>query len=95
MTYEITEVQVFKGWDDQLNPTAEKTYSANVAVDDKFMIQLGADGEWDIPHSDEACWNDENEQDQAHESLNAADLVEALNAVERVQHLVEQEIFDN
>jgi len=91
----ITDIHVFKGWDDQLQPNAEKKYSASVAIDDKFMIQLGTDGEWDIPHSNEACWSDENEQDQAHENFNAADLVEALNANERVQHLIDQEIFDN
>lgn len=91
----ITEIQVFKAWDDQLQPNAEKKYSASVAIDDKFMIQLGTDGVWDIPHSDEAYWSDEHEQDQAHENLNAADLVEALNANEKVQHLIDQEIFDH
>jgi len=86
MAYEITELQVYR-WDEK--------HSANVAINDKFMLQLGTDGAWDIPHSDEACWNDESEQNRAHENLNAADLAEALSANKKVQHLINQEIFEN
>ena len=66
----ITQIQVFNhdGQD----------FSANIAIDDKFMIQLGTDGEFSIPSSNEAVWSSDGEQDFAKENYDAGEIVSLL-----------------
>lgn len=88
--YEITDIQVFKYQD----PMWDIEYSANVAINDQFMIQLGTDGKWSIPHPDEACWKDEDAQGNAYESLDVDNLVELLSPRKEVQRFISLGIFE-
>jgi len=64
----VTEIQIF----------GKDEFSANIAINDKFMIQRGTDGEYSIPHPDTACWGNEDAQRFAHEEYNAADMAKEL-----------------
>ncbi|EOW3941378.1 TPA: hypothetical protein ACF39K_003949 [Vibrio parahaemolyticus] len=74
---EVTDVQVFAG------------ASANVAINDSFMIQLGSYGKWSIPSSYEASWDDDSEQDSACETYNADEIAERLDLVADIEWLRE------
>jgi len=50
----VTDVQIFK---------YEHRFSANFALNDRLLIQLGTDGKWYIPESCEQCWNHKGCQD--------------------------------
>jgi hypothetical protein len=75
MNFKITDLQIFNMADDE---SAEDNFSANIAVNDAFMIQLGTDGEYSIPSSNLAAWLENDVQDQAAEDYEIDDLVEAL-----------------
>jgi len=88
----ITDIQLFKcseSWDEI------QKHSANVAIDDKFMIQLGSDDVWSIPHSDIAAWDDDSDQDNASQKYDAQGLADSLGALEMIEKLIADESFDN
>ena len=61
-----------------------RSYSANIAIDDKFMIQLSGNDEScdvSIPSPSEACWNGEEGQKFAYENLDADEVMAKLEAM--------------
>ena len=61
-----------------------RSYSANIAIDDKFIIQLSGNDEScnvSIPSSNEMCWNGEEGQKWACENLDADEVMEELEAM--------------
>jgi len=68
---QITEIQIFK-YEDEL-------CSANIIIDDLFMIQLGNDGKFSIPLPNDSFWIDEDIQEQACAEFNVDEIVETLN----------------
>lgn len=82
----ITDIQFFDHTFER--PTSEtdteivRAYSANVAIDDKFMVQLSGndvDCDYSIPSAHEAYWNSAEEQDQARAELNLQKVIQFLN----------------
>jgi hypothetical protein len=72
----ITTIQFFEqSFERAISETETETvrsYSANIAIDDKFMIQVsGNDESCDvaIPSPSEACWNGEEGQRFAYEVM--------------------------
>lgn len=53
-------------------------WDATFAVNDKFLIHLTEDGKFSIPRSDEACWKEKSDQDEASEKYDANDLAISL-----------------
>ena len=61
-----------------------RQYSANIAIDDKFMIQLSGNDEScdvSIPGPSEVCWNGEEGQKFAYENLNAYEVMAELEGM--------------
>lgn len=61
-----------------------RQYSANIAIDDKFIVQLGGNDDScdvSIPSADEACWNGEEGQKWAYENLNAYEVMSELEGM--------------
>ena len=61
-----------------------RQYSANIAIDDKFMIQLSGNDEScnaSIPSPSEAHWNGEEGQKFAYENLNADEVMAELEGM--------------
>ena len=77
MTFKITTIQIFNN------------SSANIAINDSFMIQFGTDNEFSIPKSSEASWNDDVNQDAAYEEIDLLKLVYVLGLsdVESIENL--------
>ena len=85
---QITTIQFFnQTFEHPVSETETKTvrnYSANVAIDNKFIIQLsGNDCECSasIPSPSEMCWNGEEGQKWAYENLNADDIMAELESM--------------
>tara|TARA_R100001480_G_scaffold104823_6_gene107435 strand:- start:1191 stop:1469 length:279 start_codon:yes stop_codon:yes gene_type:complete len=89
----VTEVQVFDY--SKIYANGQTAYSANVAIDDSFMVQWCTDIGWTIPHSDEACWCDGKAQDYAHKNYDAQDLAEKLGIPEIIQDFINRGVFEN
>jgi hypothetical protein len=81
MNGEVTDVQLFGCGD---------SFSANFAINNEFMIQLGTDGEWSIPSSNEASWSDEDKQDYAAESYTAQGVADNLGLPTELDEIKEQ-----
>ena len=61
-----------------------RKYSANVAIDDKFIIQLSGndcESSASIPSPSEMCWNGEEGQKWAYENLNAYEVMAELEGM--------------
>ena len=71
----VTQIQIFEFRDDEI---AIDEFSANIIIDDKFMIQLGTDGEFSIPAANLAAWGDDEAQDYARDHLNEDEVAESL-----------------
>ncbi len=54
--------------------------SVDFIIDDRFMLQLGTDGEFSIPRALNAVWDDEEAQDQAADTLDAENVAEESGA---------------
>ncbi|WP_019520467.1 hypothetical protein [Faucicola boevrei] len=81
----ITTIQFFNQTFE--NPISEfdsetiRQYSANVAIDDKFIIQLSGNDEScnvSIPSPDEMSWDGEEGQKWAYENLDAHEIMSEL-----------------
>lgn len=84
----ITAIQFFEqSFERAISETeteAVRSYSANIAVDDKFMIQLSGNDEScdvSIPSPDVACWNGEEGQKFAYENLTAEEVMAELEGM--------------
>jgi len=87
--YEITHIQLFdyaeqRQIDDDGNHEVVYSYSANIIVNDKFVVQVwgnkdecGFDG---VVDSNDAFWNSENNQDAAFENVDNEELEKCLEA---------------
>ena len=82
MKFEITTIQFFnQTFERPISETDTETvrqYSANIAINDKFIIQLSGNDnscECSIPSSDEMCWNGDKDQDWARENVDEDELV--------------------
>lgn len=71
----VTEIQIFNYGD---------KFSANIAINNEFMIQRGTDGEYTIPDSNEATWGSDEKQDEAAEKYNADKLAINLRIDEAI-----------
>jgi hypothetical protein len=60
--------------------TIHKGGSVDFIVDDRFMLQLGEDGQFSIPAALNAYWRDEDAQDDAADTLDAEDVAEQSGA---------------
>ena len=88
LTYEemkITDVQLFNYADKRQTGendfVIDYSYSANIAINDTFMIIVGgntAEGESVIPCSDEIAWNSDKSQDFACENYDIDKIMEVL-----------------
>lgn len=74
--FEVSQIQLFPQSDFSGGRTS--VFSANIAINGEFMIQLGTDGEFSIPFAREAAWGDDAAQDWAQENLDADELAEQL-----------------
>jgi len=97
-TMKITDIRVY---DFTIYPDSP-VYSADIAIDDSFMIQWAPSPDqwaatWSIPHSDEASWNNQisEKQDYAHEHYDAEELAEELGAMEGIQDLIDRKVFED
>lgn len=84
----ITAIQFFEqSFKNAISETETETvrsYSANIAIDDKFIIQLsGSDESCDasIPSPSEMCWDGEEGQKWAYENLNAYEVMSELEGM--------------
>nr|WP_313098323.1 hypothetical protein [Moraxella sp. CTOTU48717] len=84
----ITAIQFFKqSFERAISETETETvrsYSANIGIDDKFMIQLSGNDEScnaSIPSPSRAYWNDEEGQRFAYENLNADEVMAILEGM--------------
>ena len=85
---QITNIQFFKqSFERAISKTETenvRSYSANIAIDDKFIIQLSGNDEScnvSIPSSNEMCWNGEEGQKWANENLNAYEVIAELEGM--------------
>lgn len=85
---QITNIQFFKqSFERAISETETenvRSYSANIAIDDKFIIQLSGNDEScdvSIPSPSEACWNGEEGQKFAYENLNAYEVIAELEGM--------------
>lgn len=83
---EVSDVQVWK-YDNG-------DFSANFAIDNKFMIQLGTDGEFSLPSSNEAAWDNDDDQDFAYSSFKVEDIVEKFSLPTSLEEIEEQFVPD-
>jgi len=84
----ITNIQFFEqSFERAISETETenvRSYSANIAIDDKFIIQLSGNDEScnvSIPSSNEMCWNGEEGQKWANENLNAYEVIAELEGM--------------
>ena len=84
----ITNIQFFnQAFERAISEKETETvrgYSANVTIDDKFIIQLSGNDEScnvSIPSPSESCWNGEEGQKWACENLDADEVMEKLEAM--------------
>ena len=84
----ITAIQFFEqSFERAISETETETlrsYSANIAIDDKFIIQLSGNDEScdvSIPSPSEARWNGEEGQKFAYEDLNAYEVMAELEGM--------------
>lgn len=87
MEFSITTIQFFpNSFTEAVSETEVRTirtYSANIAINDKFIIRLSGDEEsceWSIPAGDEMAWNDKEGQDWACENVDEDELVAWLES---------------
>lgn len=76
----VTETQFFPLNDEETGELTE--WSANIAINDSWMIQRGTDGAYSIPHAALAAWNDDEKQQAASEKYDAAELAKELKLEE-------------
>ncbi len=87
MKYSITTIQFFpRDTTEQVGENEfikNKSYSANIAINDSFIIQLSGDSNecsWSIPEAKEVKWNTDEGQDHAYNNVDEADLIEFLES---------------
>lgn len=78
--YKVTEIHLYEylDYDEKTGEQFRSGYSADFAVNDAFMLQLGTDKEFSIPTARNRCWRSEELQDAAHETMDADELAEQL-----------------
>ena len=95
----ITDIQVFdycrkaQGPDDTIEIV--EAYSANVVINDSFLIQWDSKWGWSIPTPDEICWNCTESQGDAYDRYDVHDLAKMLDAKARIACLIEKKCFEN
>jgi len=62
-------------------------FNVNVVLNGGLLLQLGTDGKWSFPRSDEALWSDEFEemQDLACEEWSAEEVADTLGLPESIE----------
>jgi len=90
MTYQITHIQLFdyareREIDEFGGTEIIYTYSANIIINNKFVLQVSGDSHGyvssqDIPDSSECYWEHAEYQDSAYEEIDANELIEALES---------------
>lgn len=99
MTYSITTIQFFPcDTTEQVSKNEfieSKSYSANIAINDSFIIQLSGDlneCSWSIPEAKEAKWSSDEGQDEAYENVDEKELIAFLESegVENNYYWLEQ-----
>jgi len=88
--FKVTDIQIFKS---NADCDGKVRFSANIAINDKFMIQRGTDGEYSIPSSNLANWNSQEEQDYAAGSYNADELAETLKLDEVLEDAKDKPVY--
>lgn len=89
---QITNIQFFpqsfehaiSETDTETDTETVRSYSANIALDDKFIIQLSGNDEScdvSIPSPAEMCWSGEEGQAWAYENLNAYEVMSELESM--------------
>ena len=76
----VTQIQIFEYEGDD--------FSANIVIDDKFMIQLGTDGEFSIPAANLAAWGCDEAQDYARDHFNEDEIAESLEIPSSKEELI-------
>lgn len=81
----ITGIQFFyHSFNRQISETEfeeVKSYSANIVVDNKFIIQASGNAQeanYSIPPASENCWGDEEAQQWAYKNIDLQELIEVL-----------------
>lgn len=84
--FEITDIQLFDyAYERQIGETEYEmvySYSANIAINNNFMIQLSGDfdiSSENIPCSDTAAWNSDEKQDYACKHYDVKEIMERLD----------------
>lgn len=76
----VTKIQYWT-FEDQESGAVQ--YWGNIVIDDSFMVQFHGNSDectYSIPHGDEACWNDGDEQTAAFENFSKNELVEFVES---------------
>ena len=99
MKYSITTIQFFPcstteqvGEDEYIESIS---YSANIAINDSFIIQLSGDlnqCDWSIPIANEAKWSSDEDQNDAYDNVDKDELIAFLKSdgVENNYYWLEQ-----
>ena len=72
-TRKVTNIEIF-----EYSFEGVESFSANIVIDDKFLLQLGTDSDFDIPCAKLAVWNSDSDQDEARDTINVDQLVSEL-----------------
>jgi hypothetical protein len=101
----ITEIRLFATQNDDGTENRD-VFSAEVIINDRYMIQYGTDEEFSIPNGNLACWSHLDEDDETAteiqdefaekygESETLEKLIKKLKIIEAIQRAVDKDIFE-
>lgn len=82
-SFEITEVQLFDYIENIQTGENEyeinRTWSANIIINDEFVLQTDSAGNSNICWGFECYWNDEKRQDYASENIKLSDVLRQID----------------
>ncbi len=90
----ITEIQIFDY--SHIHDCDHGEFSANIIIDNKWVLQIGTDGRFSIPSPEEACCEWEEDQEGAQKNYSADEIAEkleiptTLEGLERYQADIEE-----
>lgn len=92
--FAVTDIQIFdyKNYSQTNDDGDFKTcfeFSANIVINNLFIVQLGSDGHFDIPTSDECFWGSEDIQDHAVKNYILDDIIEQTGIRNDREYLIE------
>ena len=92
--FKIEHIQLFDYYDhcqttDDENFGLEYSYSANLAINNEFVMQISSTGEVDIPYSVDCFWGDKDKQDYACENIDVDEVIKQTGFINDRNWLIE------